>query len=46
MVCALEALKSKRAVRFVLNRGVDTVLGAGRLLFETEYEAGFDEAGK
>merc|ERR1719434_91749 len=25
---------------------VDTVLGAGRLPFETEYEAGFDEAGK
>jgi len=48
VVCAaaLAAQKSKRPVRFLLNRNVDTVLGAGRLPFETEYEAGFDEAGK
>jgi len=48
VICAaaVGAQKSKRPVRFHLNRNVDTVLSAGRLPFETEYEAGFDEAGK
>ena len=43
---ALATQKSKRSVRFFLNRNVGTALGVGQPPIEKVYEAGFDDTGK
>uniref|UniRef100_A0A7S2KL86 Aldehyde oxidase/xanthine dehydrogenase a/b hammerhead domain-containing protein n=1 Tax=Zooxanthella nutricula TaxID=1333877 RepID=A0A7S2KL86_9DINO len=47
-VCAasVAALKTRRPVRFHVNRNVDTVVCAGRHPMSFEYDVGFDAAGK
>jgi len=45
-VACIAVMKTKRAVRFHLNRNVDTVMTGGRISMNINYEAGFDAAGK
>jgi indole-3-acetaldehyde oxidase len=45
-VCAVAALKFQRAVKFHVNRNVDTVMCAGRLPMTGSYEVGFNDDGK
>jgi len=45
-ISAIAAMKTKRSVRFHLNRNADVVMTGGRLAMTVKYEVGFDATGK
>eukprot|EP00930_Biecheleria_cincta_P032025 TRINITY_DN22225_c0_g1_i1.p1 TRINITY_DN22225_c0_g1~~TRINITY_DN22225_c0_g1_i1.p1 ORF type:complete len:1375 (-),score=254.01 TRINITY_DN22225_c0_g1_i1:420-4043(-) len=48
VVCAASvcAMATQRAVKFAINRNVETAMCGGRLSMDFEYEVGFDDSGK